>query len=66
MERRQPKGRLELRVTDGWAACPVCRQNRRLLRVDAGTAARGLPVYCRYCKREFTIDVEGGRVWRRA
>lgn len=65
MERDKQTGRVELRVEGGWAVCPVCRRNRRLLRVDAGTRAKGLPVYCRYCKHEITVDVEDGRVWTR-
>lgn len=57
------EGRAELRVEDGWVVCPVCSRNRRLLRVDAGTKAKSLPVYCRYCKHEIAVDVEDGRVW---
>lgn len=50
----------KLVVKDGWVICPKCR-NKRLLRVDAETEARGLPVYCRDCKTEFILDIARGR-----
>lgn len=48
-------------VTNGWVTCPVCKRNRRLLRVDPETVARRLPVYCRDCKREIILDIDRGQ-----
>ena len=42
----------------GWIACPVCRKNRRLLRITPVTRARNLPVFCRECKSEILLTVE--------
>ena len=49
-----------LTVRDGWASCPACRRNHRLLQVRPDTEARNLIVYCRACKREFKIDIVKG------
>ena len=50
-----------LKVTNGWIACPLCRRNKRLLRIDPETEAKGLPVYCRDCKREIILDIARGQ-----
>lgn len=55
-----------IQVTDGWVQCPVCKRNKRLLRVTPGTKARLLPVYCRDCKSEIILDIEGQSVERRS
>ena len=41
--------------------CPVCKRNRRLLRVEPETQARDLPVYCRDCKREIILNIDRGQ-----
>ena len=51
----------KLTVTDGWVACPVCKRNRRLLRVEPDTAATALPVFCRDCKTEIILNIERGQ-----
>lgn len=51
----------KLTVKDGWIACPVCRRNKRLLRIEADTEAHGLPVYCRDCKAEVILDIARGQ-----
>lgn len=48
-------------LKDGWITCPVCRRNRRLLRIEDSTEAQGLPVYCRDCKTEIILDISRGR-----
>ena len=53
-------GRL-LVVRDGWLQCPVCRSNRKLMRVLPNTEGQRIPVYCRKCKTEITIDVREGQ-----
>lgn len=47
-------------VRNGWLSCPNCG-NKRLLRLEAETEARRLPVYCRGCKTEFILDITRGR-----
>lgn len=45
------------RVIDGeWLACPV-RGKGRLLRLGKDTAAQSLPLYCRGCHHEITMNV---------
>lgn len=53
-------------VTNGWVTCPICRRNKRLLRVYEQTRARALPVFCRDCKHEIILDIEGQSVERRS
>lgn len=36
---------------DGWIACPVCRRNKRLLRITPETQADCLPVFAGTAKR---------------
>ena len=48
-------------VKNGWIACPVCCRNKRLLRIDPDTEAKGLPVYCRDCKSEIILDIARGQ-----
>lgn len=55
-----------IKVQDGWVACPVCKRNKRLLRVTPSTRATCLPVYCRDCKSEIILDIEGQSVERRS
>lgn len=55
-----------IKVVDGWVVCPVCRTNKKLLRVTQQTTARNLPVYCRCCKTEVILDIEGQSVERRS
>jgi len=55
----------ELTVKNGWLACPICRQNRKLLRVEPETQATNLPVYCRKCHNETILNIERGQRVRR-
>ena len=55
----------KLIVKDGWVTCPVCKRNRRLLRVEPETQARGLPVYCRDCKTEIILNIDRGQSVKR-
>ena len=55
-----------INVKDGWVQCPVCKRNKRLLRVTPSTSARALPVYCYDCKTELILDIEGQSVERRS
>ena len=55
-----------IKVTDGWVSCPICRRNKRLLRVTPATRAQHLTVYCRDCKSEIILDIEGQSVERRS
>lgn len=44
---------------DGYFTCPVCRRNKRFLRTTAKTSAKAIPVFCRLCKSEIILDIEG-------
>lgn len=51
----------KLVVKNGWVTCPICKRNRRLLRIYADTEASGLPVYCKDCKTEHILDIARGQ-----
>jgi len=51
----------KIRVTNGWITCPVCKRNKRLLRIEPETEAKGLPVYCKDCKTEIILDISRGQ-----
>lgn len=53
-----------LTVKDGWLQCPVCRANKRLLRIAPDCRASGLAVFCRKCKTEIKIDIARGQCTR--
>lgn len=55
-----------IKVADGWVSCPICKRNKKLLRVTPQTKAQHLPVYCRDCKSEIILDIEGQSVERRS
>ena len=44
----------------GFLVCPRCG-NRKLLRVTPSTEARALPVWCRKCQTEITVDISRGQ-----
>ena len=50
-----------LRVTNGWLTCPVCKRNKRLLRVSPTTEAKDLRVWCKDCKSEIILDIARGQ-----
>lgn len=45
-------------IKSGWLCCPQC--NRKLMRMREDTRANSLPVYCRSCKLEIILDIDGG------
>jgi len=51
----------KIRVTNGWITCPICKRNKRLLRIEADTEAKGLPVFCKDCKTEIILDIARGQ-----
>ncbi len=51
----------KLIVKNGWLTCPVCRRNKRLLRVPPDTEAKALRVYCTDCKTELILDIARGQ-----
>lgn len=53
-------------ATNGWVQCPICRRNKKLLRISEETRAKGLPVFCRDCKHEVILNIEGQSVERRS
>ena len=57
------RGKL-LPVTEGWLACPVCRRNRRLLRVYPDTSGNKIQVFCRLCKSEIIVNIDKGECFQ--
>ena len=51
----------KLTVKNGWVTCPVCKRNRRLIRIESETVAKALPVFCRDCKSEIILDIDRGQ-----
>lgn len=56
-----PKRGTLLTVRDGFLICPICRRNKRLMRVDPQTTAVHLAVWCRDCKHEIILDIDEGQ-----
>lgn len=52
-----------LTVREGYLVCPICKRNRRLLRISPETQATRLPIYCRDCKNSILIDIESGQCY---
>lgn len=63
MQKSPECGKLD--VKNGWVTCPVCKRNHRLIRVGPETVAKGLPVYCRTCRSEIILDIDGGQSVKR-
>ena len=57
MEKLQKRGECgKLIVKDGWLMCPKCGR-MKVLRIEAETTARALPVYCRRCGQESIVNI---------
>lgn len=54
-----------LPVIDGWVHCPVCRTNKRLLKLLPESRGQSIVIFCKVCKSEFVVDVDGQSVKRR-
>ena len=48
-----------LRIRDGWL---ICECGAKLMEVRSDTRADHLPVYCRHCKRKYTVNIGEARV----
>lgn len=55
----------KLVIKDGWLTCPICKRNRRLLRIREDTEAKNLLIYCRDCKTECILDIARGQSVKR-
>lgn len=63
----QPKDNCAIiEVQGGYIACPICKRNKRLLRISGKSKAECLPIYCRSCKNEVILDIDGQSVKRRS
>ena len=50
-----------LTVKDGYLACPTCRRNKRLMKINPDTTATRVVAFCRDCKTEHIVDIEQGQ-----
>ena len=48
-----------LTVENGSVACPFC--NKKIARIKPDTEAANLPLFCRFCKREYDVDIRRER-----
>lgn len=48
---------VKLVTKDGWLMCPRCGRGK-VLRLDPGTRAKDLPVYCKYCRMESIVNID--------
>lgn len=60
MQSQAIRGKL-LTVKDGWVACPTCRRNRRMMRINPDSQARRVVAFCRDCKTEHIVDIDRGQ-----
>ena len=47
----------KLVTKDGWLMCPRCGRGK-VLRLDPGTRAKDLPVYCKCCRMESIVNID--------
>lgn len=45
-------------VIGGWLICPACKK-RKVLRLSEKNRAAKLPVYCKTCKTETIVNIDG-------
>lgn len=60
LQSQQKHGKM-LTVKDGYLVCPICRRNKRLMKIASDTVASRVRVYCRDCKTEHIVDIELGQ-----
>ena len=46
-------------VEDGRVMCPIC--HKVITRITQETEANSLPLFCRFCKREYIVDIRRER-----
>ena len=50
-----------LTVRNGYVECPICRRNKRLMKINPDTVASRVVAYCRDCKNENILDIDKGQ-----
>ena len=60
MQTNKHQGKL-LTVKDGYLVCPICRRNKRVMRINPDTVATRVVAYCRDCKTESIVDIDRGQ-----
>ena len=60
MQTNKNHGKL-LTVKDGYLVCPICRRNKRVMRINPDTVATRVVAYCRDCKTESIVDIDRGQ-----
>lgn len=61
--RKEVKRGTLMPVKAGWLYCPTCQRPRKLLRILPDTRADRLVVYCRRCKRAYTVSISQGQCY---
>lgn len=59
----QKKSVKMLTVKDGYLICPVCRRNKRVMKISPDTVAVNVIAYCRDCKTELQINIDKGQCY---
>lgn len=52
----------KLVTKDGYLLCLKCEH--KIIQVRPNTMAKNLVVYCRWCRRETTVDIEQGQCFQ--
>ena len=60
MQTNKNHGKL-LTVKDGYLVCPICRRNKRVMRINPDTVATRVVAYCRDCNTESIVDIDRGQ-----
>ena len=60
MQTNKNHGKL-LTVKDGYLVCPICRRNKRVMRINPDTVATRVVAYCRDCKTKSIVDIDRGQ-----
>ncbi|MDE6456132.1 MAG: cysteine-rich KTR domain-containing protein [Dysosmobacter sp.] len=47
-----------LTVKGGWLICPACRR-KKIIKLNQETKAASLPLFCRTCRTEFFVNIDG-------
>lgn len=46
----------KIKTNPGWLRCPICGKHK-VLRLEASTEAKDLPVFCKRCGKEIIMNI---------